>query len=256
VLEPREVTHLRPGAVLPFGLDAKAARSKYEAWAVGPVVAPSECAAPGQTDAGFIGMYVPVLDHDCATSSDYSGQRGDGLRQDDPGRRPDPHETETRWTSAAQRHPEVPIACWCRQPSLPGPISTGWSLGLSDLAPMTERYLRGFGAQHYQLDLAGGFEAAKAKMEPVIRADVHRDIGGDKQTISGWRRPNDARHLQACAAAGLAEQLPLWRQAHSFVINAHRQGAGPAALELAEDRPVVLAVIAALPCWQCCTARN
>jgi hypothetical protein len=45
-------------------------------------------------------------------------------------------------------------------------------------------YLAGYKAQRYQVELAEGFELAKAQAAPVIESDVRRDIGGDEQRVS------------------------------------------------------------------------
>ncbi|NPA82254.1 MAG: primosomal protein N' (replication factor Y) - superfamily II helicase, partial [Epsilonproteobacteria bacterium] len=46
-----------------------------------------------------------------------------------------------------------------------------------------EKYLTGFEGELYQIDLKDGFEVAKLYMNQVIRSDVLRDIGGDRQEI-------------------------------------------------------------------------
>jgi LSD1 subclass zinc finger protein len=221
VLEPREVTHLRPGAVLPFGFDAKAARAKYETWLSGLWFAPSDVRRLAKTDAGFIGMYVPYWTYDCVTSTDYDGQRGVDytrtVRDGDQTRT----ETETNWTSCsgsvARNFDDVLVVASRSLPRAYLDRLEPWDL--ADLAAYDERYLRGFGAQHYQLELADGFEAAKAKMEPVIRGDVRRDIGGDKQTIDSLDTDYDAVTFKHVL-------LPVWLNSfryggkpYSFVIN-------------------------------------
>jgi len=44
-------------------------------------------------------------------------------------------------------------------------------------------YLAGFRAQRYQIELAAGFEKAKAVMANEIGRSVRRDIGGDEQRV-------------------------------------------------------------------------
>ena len=221
VLESRAVTHLRPGAVLPFSFDAKTARAKYATWLSGLWFAPNDVRRLAKADNGFIGMYVPYWTYDADTSSDYDGQRGVNytrtIRDGDKTRTV----VETTWTpcsgQVSRGFNDVLVVASRSLPDRYLDKLEPWDL--ADLSPYDQRYLSGFGAQHYQLDLAGGFEAAKGKMDPVIRRDVCADIGGDKQTISSLQTSYSAvtfKHIL----------LPVWlnsfrygQQTYSFVIN-------------------------------------
>ncbi|MGO4127940.1 hypothetical protein AB4Z01_26335 [Inquilinus sp. YAF38] len=221
VLEPRALTHLRPGALLSFGFDAKAARSKYESWLSGLWFAPNDVKRLAKTDAGFIGMYVPYWTFDAATRTDYAGQRGINysrtVREGDKTRTV----VETRWTGCSgevvRDFDDVTVVASRSLPEGYLDKLEPWDLG--ELAPYNPSYLRGFGAQTYQLGLAGGFEGAKQKMDGVIRRDVCADIGGDKQTISSLRTAYDAVTFKHVL-------LPVWLNSfryggktYSFVIN-------------------------------------
>ncbi|MGK9169509.1 hypothetical protein KXR53_24550 [Inquilinus limosus] len=221
VLEPRALTHLRPGAVLPFGFDAKAARAKYEAWLSGLWFAPNDVKRLAKADNGFVGMYVPYWTFDCATSSDYAGQRGDDHTRTIRDGGKTRTVIETRWTprsgTVARDFDDVMVVASRSLPQGYLDKLEPWDLGA--LVPYDERYLRGFGAQHYQLGLADGFETAKAKMEPEIRLDVRRDIGGDRQTISRIRTSYSAVTFKHVL-------LPVWLNSfryggrtYSFVVN-------------------------------------
>ena len=78
---------------------------------------------------------------------------------------------------------------------------------LDRLAPYSDEYLSGFVAESYQVDLAGGFEIAKQMMDGPIHQTINQDIGGDHQTIDSVDT-RTRHHLQAPAAAGVAERLP------------------------------------------------
>ena len=54
---------------------------------------------------------------------------------------------------------------------------------LAELQAYEPAYLAGYKAQRYQVDLAEGFELAKALAAGAIQEDVRRDIGGDEQRI-------------------------------------------------------------------------
>ncbi len=221
VLEPRTLTHLRPGAVLPFGFDAKAARARYEAWLSGLWFAPGDVKRLAKADNGFIGMYVPYWTFDAATRSDYTGRRGITVVRTVRDGNQTRTVAETRWTPCSGRvardFDDVAVAASRSLPKDYLDRLEPWDLGA--LVPYDGRYLRGFGAQHYQVSLADGFETAKAKMESVIRGDVRGDIGGDQQMISS---------LQTDYAGVTFKHvlLPVWLNSfryggrtYSFVVN-------------------------------------
>jgi hypothetical protein len=174
-----------------------------------------------KTDAGFIGMYVPYWTFDAATRTDYTGQRGDDytrtIREGDQTRTI----VETRWTSCsgevARDFDDVTVVASRSLPEGYLDKLEPWDLG--ELLPYDPSYLRGFGAQHYQLDLAGGFGRAQDKMAPPIRRDICADIGGDKQAI----RSQETRYYGVTFKHVL---LPIWlnsfrygAKTYSFVIN-------------------------------------
>ncbi|OWJ64910.1 primosomal protein N' (replication factor Y) - superfamily II helicase [Inquilinus limosus] len=221
VLESRAVTHLRPGAVLPFGFDAKAARAKYEAWLSGLWFAPNDVKRLAKTDNGFIGMYVPYWTYDAATTSDYTGQRGVTYTRTVQDGDKTRTEIETRWTpcsgTVSRDFDDVLVVASQSLPQAYLDRLEPWDL--TELAGYDPSYLRGFGAQTYQLGLADGFEAAKQKMDRVIRRDVCDDIGGDKQTIGSLQTAYGAVTFKHVL-------LPVWLNSfryggkgYSFVIN-------------------------------------
>ena len=246
VLESRALTHLRPGGLLPFDFDAKAARQKYEAWLSGLWFAPNDVKRLAKTDSGFIGMYVPYWTFDAQTETDYTGERGDTYTRTVQDGNQTRTVTETRWTPAAGRvargFDDITVVATQSLPEKYLDRLEPWDLGA--LQPYDDRYLRGFGAQHYQIDLTAGFGLAQEKMEPPIRSDICSDIGGNLQRISSQRTRYDGVTFKHVL-------LPVWLnsfryggQAYSFVING-RTG------EVQGQRPwswvkIGLAVLAAL----------
>ena len=54
---------------------------------------------------------------------------------------------------------------------------------LPALTPYEDAYLSGFQSESYTVDLRGGFNIAKDKMQPDIDQKIRWDIGGDEQRI-------------------------------------------------------------------------
>ena len=47
-----------------------------------------------------------------------------------------------------------------------------------------DKYLKGFKAESYSIELEEGFAVAKEEINSVIRSEIRRDIGGDEQKIN------------------------------------------------------------------------
>jgi hypothetical protein len=75
--------------------------------------------------------------------------------------------------------------------------------------PFDEKYLSGFESEEYAIGLDNGFELAQAKMNAIIRGDIRRDIGGDRQQID---------HLQTQYAHATFKNVlfPVWTTHFTF----------------------------------------
>ncbi|MDB4223556.1 PAS domain S-box protein, partial [Granulosicoccus sp.] len=96
---------------------------------------------------------------------------------------------KTRWYSAngrTSRHFDDVLVGATK--TLPRQI-TDWLApwDLENLIPYTEDYLAGFSSEVYQVDLDEGFNIAQESMDKIIRGDVRRAIGGDKQRITSLK---------------------------------------------------------------------
>jgi DNA-directed RNA polymerase subunit RPC12/RpoP len=189
VLEPKQVSHLRPKSLLPFAIDAKGARDRFKTWLSGLWFAPNDVKAMATTEGGFTGMYVPYWTYDADTASTYTGERGITYTRQVPttvnGKTQMRTVTETRWTpvsgAVSRDFDDVLVIASESLPKAYAEALEPWDL--EKLLPYDERYLSGFGAENYRVDLAAGFERAKGKMDAVIRGDVRQDIGGNSQRI-------------------------------------------------------------------------
>ena len=80
-------------------------------------------------------------------------------------------------------------------------------MDLMELKPYDPAFLSGFKAQHYQVDLAKGFERVRQACSGVIRADVTNDIGGDEQRIHNVATHYSGITFTAFVAAGVRRRL-------------------------------------------------
>lgn len=238
-----------PQAVLPFKLERAAAQAYYQRWLNKLWFAPNDLKLTASSDR-FNGVYLPFWTFDASTATNYQGQRGDNytetVRQVVDGKVVTRQVVKTRWMGVRGRVSRAfnDILVTASR-ALPGNFLN--SLEPWDLANLTAydpRFLSGFQAEVSQVDIKTGFEAAKNVMAGVIRQDIHRDIGGDAQRITGAQTSFQETTYKYVL-------LPVWlsvfrygEKVYRFVVNA-RTG------EVLGERPysaikIALAVLAAL----------
>jgi len=219
VTETSKSKPLKPKGLLPFEITADTAREAYKTWLNKRWFAPNALKKYARSDANLNGVYVPYWTYDSDTVTSYHGQRGEiyyvtqrytttvnGRRVTRTRRVP-----KTRWYPAngrTSRHFDDVLVGATR--TLPRQI-TDWLApwDLENLIPYTEDYLAGFSSEVYQVDLDEGFNIAQESMDKVIRGDVRRAIGGDKQRITSLK----TNHSDTTFKHVL---LPLWTAGFQF----------------------------------------
>ena len=196
VTPPRAESVLAPQALLPFSVDAKAAKEGFQAWLKSRWFAPSDLARRARRE-GLDGVYLPFFTFDAATETLYRGERGEHYYEteryieEEDGRRVERTRTvqRTRWYPARGTvwltFDDVLVLA---SKGLPEPMVEKlepWDL--EALVPYREDYLSGFSAECDQRGLADAFERGKARCADRIEDEVRRDIGGDEQRIHRHR---------------------------------------------------------------------
>ena len=181
--------HIKPRGVVPFALDERAARQAMTLWLGGLWFAPGGLKEYARKGRRMKGIYVPYWTFDADTASRYTGERGTAYYETRTvmrdGKRVQQRVRKIRWAPASGRvarfFDDVLVLA---SRSLPKPFTDAlepWDLAA--LEPYRPEFLAGFRAEGYQVELAEGFEEARARMDMVIRRDVAFDIGGDAQRI-------------------------------------------------------------------------
>ncbi|MFL5330942.1 MAG: hypothetical protein ACJ8C4_18770 [Gemmataceae bacterium] len=208
-----------PESLLPFKIDAAAARQAFNKWITGLWFAPNELkdlANLGQIS----GVYLPFWTYDSMTLTHYSGQRGDDYQVQETYTDRDAQGnlvtrtrsvTHTRWlpVSGEVEHffDDVLI---CATKSLPREkVDALEPWDLPDLTPFKPDYLSGFKTERYGIDLNEGFACAREVMDRTIRELCMADIGGDHQMLAQV----DTRHRGVTFKHLL---LPLWLAAYRY----------------------------------------
>lgn len=211
--------HIKPHTVLPFVLTESEARAALTKWLGRLWFAPNglvEYARKGRTMAG---IYAPFWTFDAATSTRYTGQRGEHYYEtrmvtvtvNGRSERRSEQVQRTRWYPAsgtvARDFDDVITLASRSMPHRLGNDLTPWDL--DKLIPYNPDYLAGFQAEGYTIPLSEGLENAHNVMQGVIEMDIRRDIGGDVQQITTM----NTRYSQETFKHIL---LPIWTAAYKY----------------------------------------
>jgi hypothetical protein len=183
--------HIKPRAVLPFGLTEDVARGAMKDWLGGLWFAPNGLQEYARKGRKMQGIYVPYWTYDADTKSRYQGERGtvyyvnQTVMRD--GKRTQVRVAKVRWRSASGRvarfFDDVLVLASTSLPKRFTDALEPWDL--SALEPYAPEYLAGFRAEAYAVSLEDGYAQARHHMDRVIERDVKFDIGGDRQRIHG-----------------------------------------------------------------------
>lgn len=249
---------IKPKSLLPFKVTDREAKDGYRKWIARLWFAPGELKKRATLDVAVTGMYLPFWTYDASTTSFYTGERGVYY-----------YVTETRRTTnsegkSVEERVEVRKTRWSvamgtvwesfddvlipATRSLPEKLARAlepWDL--PNLVPYRDEYLSGYLAESYQVDLAQGFEEAKAIMDGAIRAAVCRDIGGDEQRILAVKTRHDGVTFKHVL-------LPVWLSAYRYKNKVYRFMVNARTGEVQGERPwsatkitlLILAILAVI----------
>ncbi len=181
---------MKPQYLLPFKISKDSAGKIFREWIVKRKFAPGGLKKYARMSEPLKGIYYPFWTYDADTRSSYTGERGIHYqrqveRTDSEGKRITETVMETRWSGVSGSVKRffddilVPASRTVKE-KLTRKLNE-WNL--KDMVVYDERYIKGFKAESYSIDLEQGFNRAKEHMEGVIRSDIRRDIGGDEQRI-------------------------------------------------------------------------
>lgn len=225
-----------PEAVLPFGLGADRAAQEFQIWLKQRWFAPFDLVKRAKRD-GLDGVYLPYWTYDSDTTTRYTGERGEyyyvtETYTDSQGKRQTRQVRRTRWYSASGTvHVEFDDVLVCATPSLPSKIIDRlepWDL--PELRPYDGKYLAGFTAERYRIDLESGFKIAEQRMTPQIQSAIRSDIGGDEQRISSMSIRHDHTTFKHVL-------LPLWLSSFRYGDKVYRVSVNARTGEVAGERP-------------------
>ncbi|SLN75840.1 hypothetical protein ROG8370_03827 [Roseovarius gaetbuli] len=181
--------HIKPRALLPFGLDEGTARKAMTDWLGRLWFAPNGLRDYARKGRAMEGIYVPYWTFDADTKSAYRGEHGtvyyvnQSVQRD--GKTHNVKVAKVRWRPVSGRvarfFDDVLVLASTSLPKRFTDALEPWDLAA--LEPYRPEYLAGFRAEGYTVELETGFGEARTRMDRVIARDVRFDIGGDRQRI-------------------------------------------------------------------------
>jgi len=181
---------LNPKSLLPFYIDQKKGFEEFKKWIDSLWFAPNDLKKYASNTEKLSGIYLPYWTYDADTKSSYTGQRGINRTESytayEDGKAVTKTRTVTDWYyTSGMSYVSFDDILVVATKSLPKNYLDAlepWDL--KNLVPFDEKYLSGFKAENYQVDLSSGFDVSKGIMDYHIREKVKKDIGGDKQQIT------------------------------------------------------------------------
>ena len=187
-------TQIKPGSLLPFGLDKQQSFESFKKWIKALYFAPNDLSKRMTDIKELQGIYVPYWTYDSDTNTSYKGERGTWYYATETYTVNVNGKLETRTRQVRRTHwtpwsgsvhlffDDVLVLASKSLSAKHANYLEPWDL--DKLVPYDEKYLSGFRTETYQIDLKDGFDTAKKIMDNRIYGAIRRDIGGDEQRIT------------------------------------------------------------------------
>lgn len=180
---------IKPQGLLPFSVSETDARAAMTRWLGKLWFAPNGLQEYARKGRKMTGIYVPYWTFDADTKSNYVGERGTVYYTERTvmrdGKPTTVREQHVRWSPRSGRvarfFDDILILASRSLPKRYTDALAPWDLGA--LEGYKPEFLAGFNAEGYTVELKDGYDEARVHMDAVIRQDVTRDIGGDRQRI-------------------------------------------------------------------------
>jgi uncharacterized CHY-type Zn-finger protein len=242
---------IEPESLLTFKVTDKEGQDLFKKWLRKIWFAPNDLKKYAYQKEKLKGIYLPYWTYDSSTTTRYTGQRGDNYQvqekyTNDKGESSTRTVTKIRWSSRSGTvHNSFDDVLVVASNSLPKKYLyrlEPWDL--KSLVPYDQKYLAGFKAESYGVDVQEGFETAKDIMQDEIDSTIRRDIGGDHQQIT--TKSTDYKDITFKHIL-----LPVWLSAYRYNKKVYRFMINARTGEVQGERPyswikITLAVLLAL----------
>ena len=246
VVSGRSHKAMKPQYLLPFSITKDMGKKSFRDWIAKRKFAPNALKRQARLSEPVHGIYYPHWTFDSQTESTYTGERGTHYTEtvrgtDSEGKETTETVTRTRWTNArgsvSRFFDDVLVAASTTLKKKLTSKLNDWNF--SKMVSYDDKYLQGFKAESYSIDLEEGFEEAKIEINSGIRSDIRRDIGGDEQRI----------HRVDTAYKAITFKyilLPIWVVVYKFKNKYYQVLINASTGEIAGERPFSAAKIIGL----------
>ncbi len=181
---------MKPQYLLPFGITKDEGKKSFRDWIAKRKFAPNALKRQARLSEPVHGIYYPHWTFDTQTDTSYTGERGTHYteqvsRTDGDGKSVTETVTKTRWANTrgnvSRFFDDVLVAASSTLKKKLTAKLNNWEF--SKMISYNDKYLKGFKAESYSVELEEGFDEAKVEINSTIRSDIRHDIGGDEQKI-------------------------------------------------------------------------
>ena len=181
---------MKPQYLLPFSITKEGGKKSFRDWIAKRKFAPNALKRQARLSEPVHGIYYPHWTFDTQTDTAYTGERGTHYteqvsRTDGDGKSYTETVTKTRWSNTkgniSRFFDDILVAASSTLKKKLTAKLNNWEF--SKMISYDDKYLKGFKAESYSVELEEGFEEAKEEINSAIRTDIRHDIGGDEQKI-------------------------------------------------------------------------
>ncbi|MFC4336869.1 hypothetical protein [Salininema proteolyticum] len=234
---------IAPEAVAPFAVDESTAKGNLGEWIKSRWFAPNALKKV-QGSSNVKSTYLPHWTWDAKTVTKYRGQRGTRYKTTDSEGK---EKTEIRWKrvngTVKRNFDDVVVPASSHVlPDHMEKLEKDWDT--KDVRPYHPQAIVGHHTQRYDVTPEQGFEGAKQRMDKIIKRDIRKDIGGDRQKIDSYNTEHNKVTFKLLL-------LPIWILTYMFSGKAWQVLVNGQTGKVVGERPfswikITLAVIAAL----------
>lgn len=177
---------IQPSYLLPFKIEGRETKQYLDTWLKRLWFAPNKLKKQALHTNKLQGVYIPCWTYDAQTETDYSGQRGTRYTTTVGTGKNRRTVTQTSW-----RYCQGHVSLFFDDVLVPAsgmiPRNIMDKINNWDSMNMVEadnRFLSGFIAEKYVMNMNNGYEQAKMIMNSHIEYAIRSDIGGDEQRIN------------------------------------------------------------------------
>ncbi|WP_338876595.1 hypothetical protein WBJ53_13160 [Spirosoma sp. SC4-14] len=225
--EAKNTRLIEPAGVLPFRISREQAIERFKSWVGDDLLAPSDLKAGARPD-NFRGIYIPFWTFDAQAYSNWQGEAGFYYNvtiqvPDGKGGTMNQQEQRVRWEPRSGSHSsfydDILIMASKQLAGQEGTVAEASSYNLTDVVDYDPRFLLGWDAEVYSIDLSDSARRAESTIRAREENACASELGGNVQRglrVSTQLSNQTFKHIL----------LPLWicayvynGKAYQFLVN-------------------------------------